>query len=805
MGKPKHKKRSRSKSPGTASITSDHSDSSSRTVTPSNAATLSSGLGHQSQQGQGSHQGQGSTTQAAARHIQIPGSTSASAAAYSAVAAAGHSRNGSSKDILAATSLPRSLKSGGSFKQQEQLEQRVAEYAKIRSTSRSTTPQLEQAAARLVEEHLVRRGDGPNADLIDQSPLPSQVTHSLQGGSITSEIYQWADRHRDTPSPTPSSRTQRRLSNPELQSTALMASPDVVTASSLLEPGALRRRFLAERAERAGKPPVTFLTRNFIDFLALYGFYGGDVVPDAEDDSDGLLDASGGDTDDSCGDIEEGSSSTFASPQRGVESQTERARRLQEINTIDFGSAQPDNNSLTRRRQDGPSVAFGDLSQSFHSTASEQTPLLRRSASQRSGTGSGRVPEATNVKGTSAKKAFFMLMKSFVGTGVLFLPKAFSQGGMAFSIILMGIFGWMTLHCMLLLLETSQVLGGSFGDIGEKLYGPPMRILVLASIAISQAGFACAYYIFVAQNLRDLLMLTSNCTLILPDWIFILLQITIYVPLSWVRKIKTFSITSLIADVFILLGLSYIFVYDVSVLATTGPAHDIIWFNLESFPIFIGTALFAFEGICLILPIAESMKNPQEFPKVLTLCITVIGAIFVVIGASGYLTFGSKVETVIFLNMPKGSPLVLTLQAFYAVAIILSFPLCVYPSIRITESAVFGLADGKSSVYVKWQKNLMRTVFVAMLAVVAWTGSSNLDKFVSLVGCFACIPLSFIYPAIFHYHITTKPWVKAKDIGLVVFGFVALVYTTYITVIQWVGGSPDIPVDRCAARGMTGM
>ncbi|KAJ3033417.1 neutral amino acid transporter, partial [Rhizoclosmatium hyalinum] len=164
------------------------------------------------------------------------------------------------------------------------------------------------------------------------------------------------------------------------------------------------------------------------------------------------------------------------------------------------------------------------------------------------------------------------------------------------------------------------------------------------------AGFACAYYIFVAQNLRDLLMLTSNCTLILPDWIFILLQITIYVPLSWVRKIKTFSITSLIADVFILLGLSYIFVYDVSVLATTGPAHDIIWFNLESFPIFIGTALFAFEGICLILPIAESMKNPQEFPKVLTLCITVIGAIFVVIGASGYLTFGSKVETVIFLN-----------------------------------------------------------------------------------------------------------------------------------------------------------
>lgn len=106
---------------------------------------------------------------------------------------------------------------------------------------------------------------------------------------------------------------------------------------------------------------------------------------------------------------------------------------------------------------------------------------------------------------------------------------------------------------MLLLVETSRVYGGmSFGDLGHHLYGPQMRHLVLFSIAIAQMGFCCAYYIFVAHNLRDLTMLVSDCKWILPEWTFIVFQVAIYFPLSWIRKIKHFSITSLIADVFIL-------------------------------------------------------------------------------------------------------------------------------------------------------------------------------------------------------------------------------------------------------------
>jgi proton-coupled amino acid transporter len=35
---------------------------------------------------------------------------------------------------------------------------------------------------------------------------------------------------------------------------------------------------------------------------------------------------------------------------------------------------------------------------------------------------------------------------------------------------------------------------------------------------------------------------------------------------------------------------------------------------------------------------------------------------------------------------------------------------------------------------------------VMLCAMIAWLGANDLDKFVSIVGSFACIPLVYIYP-----------------------------------------------------------
>jgi proton-coupled amino acid transporter len=83
-------------------------------------------------------------------------------------------------------------------------------------------------------------------------------------------------------------------------------------------------------------------------------------------------------------------------------------------------------------------------------------------------------------------KVVFLLFKAFIGSGILFLPKAFSNGGLLFSIFTMWFMGGISLYCFLLLLDCKQHLTGSYGDIGGQLYGPWMRSMVLFSVAISQ-------------------------------------------------------------------------------------------------------------------------------------------------------------------------------------------------------------------------------------------------------------------------------------------------------------------------------
>ena len=126
--------------------------------------------------------------------------------------------------------------------------------------------------------------------------------------------------------------------------------------------------------------------------------------------------------------------------------------------------------------------------------------------------------------------------------------------------------------------------------------------------------------------------------------------------------------------------------------------------------------------------------------------------------------------------MPKSDPIVLTLQFLYAVAILLSFPLTVYPSIRITESMIFlPIHTGKTSPRIKLLKNLYRMALVIVLGLLSYVGANQLDKIVALVGSLACVPLSFIYPAAFHLlslrqHDTRWRLEQWKDVAILLFG-----------------------------------
>lgn len=347
--------------------------------------------------------------------------------------------------------------------------------------------------------------------------------------------------------------------------------------------------------------------------------------------------------------------------------------------------------------------------------------------------------------GSSPKGAALLLLKSFVGTGVLFLPKAFLNGGMIFSSAVLLFVAALSYYCFLLLCSTRLVVPASFGGMGKKLYGKWMLILINFSLVISQIGFSAAYIVFVSENLQAFVLAVSNCKTHIDIKWMILMQMIIFLPLSLYRNLQNIQKVAIVADVFILLGLLYLYYFDIFTLVKQHGIADIEPFNPKSWTLFIGTAIFTFEGIGLVIPIQESMKEPRKFPGVLGLIMIIITVIFTSMGALSYAAFGSKTKTVVILNMPQDSKFVNGVQFIYSLAILLSTPLQFFPAIEITSKAIF-TKTGKNNAYIKWKKNVFRFLMVIFCALVAWVGADDLDKFVALIGTFACIPLVYIYP-----------------------------------------------------------
>ncbi|SCU88111.1 LADA_0E08262g1_1 [Lachancea dasiensis] len=391
---------------------------------------------------------------------------------------------------------------------------------------------------------------------------------------------------------------------------------------------------------------------------------------------------------------------------------------------------------------------------------------------------------------SSTLKAVLLLLKSFIGSGVLFLPRAFHNGGWAFSSFSLLTCCLLSYHCFILLINTKNKLKvNGYGDLGGAIYGRHMENAILGSIVLSQIGFVAAYTVFTATNLQVFFANVFEWESSVTFWI--LVQLLFITPLSLTRNISKLSGTALIADLFIFFGLTYVYYYCGTYVAAHGIASEtMLVFNKNDWTLFIGTAIFTYEGIGLLIPIQESMKHPEKFNKCLFGVMASAGVVFISCGFLCYSAFGEEVKTVILLNFPRDSGMTTMVQLLYALAILLSTPLQLFPVIRILETSIFPKdASGKYNPRVKWLKNYFRIAVVIMNLTIAWLGANDLDKFVSLVGSFACVPLIYVYPPMLHLQAFRNGGASklslVSDMLIAIFGVCVMVYTTYQAVYLW--------------------
>lgn len=554
-------------------------------------------------------------------------------------------------------------------------------------------------AARVISDHLpagytadwdVGQNGGESSDRADEPANESSLL--LEGGDITRDLYKIHRR----------AKLQQRAATFSHPNDSSGDFDNDLSAAEQRLPGGFRREFVVKKYGRFN-PAVIPITRNFVEFLALYGTFAGEDLEDSDDEA-----------------IEDSD----------------------------------DDETPTERR-----------------------PLLERRRSTRQ-----------TKKGDAGRtKTFFTLLKAFIGTGIMFLPKAFNNGGILFSSITLLTVAAVTTLAFHLLLQCRQIHGKSgYGELGEVIGGSKMRAVILTSVAISQLGFVCSGTIFVAQNLHSFANAVSpHGQSPISTNVLIALQLIVLIPLSFIRNISKLGPSALIADIFILIGLGYIYWYDIAALAADGIHPSVRLFNPDHYTLTIGAAIFTFEGIGLILPIQSSMEKPESFEPLLWVIMLIITIIFTSIGALCYAVFGSATEIEVISNFPQTSKLVNAVQFLYSLAVMVGIPVQLFPAVRILEGKIFGRRSGKRDTFTKWKKNGFRTMLTVLCVLVSILGANNLDRFVALIGSFACVPLVYIYPPLLHYKgVAESRKAKIGDITLMVVGSVCMVYTTIITVVN---------------------
>lgn len=370
------------------------------------------------------------------------------------------------------------------------------------------------------------------------------------------------------------------------------------------------------------------------------------------------------------------------------------------------------------------------------------------------------------------------------------------------------------LFAFLRLVNTQKVIGGSYGDMGGILYGHFLRYIVLFFIVISQIGFVCSYFIFVSGNLVNVVDVLSKCTSDIAQQYYVWFPLIILIPLSLVRHIAKLSFAAIFADILILFGLICVIYFAADQLHNVGVGPNIASVNPLSFGLMIGTATFSFEGIglskcftplgcileinftntslLLVIPIVEAMENPKKFPFVVTLGMIIVTMVYILIGTLSYLAYGDKIQAAVIYNFPPANNLTIAVQLLYSLAICLTAPLMLFPALKIIENGLFSrFRSGRDSVPVKWSKNVYRIILCVICAAIAFgIGGDNLDKFVSLVGSVACVPLCFIFPGMFHLKVSKKKLDILTNSLLIIFGVGIMIYTLYVSIDSWIRPAP---------------
>lgn len=160
--------------------------------------------------------------------------------------------------------------------------------------------------------------------------------------------------------------------------------------------------------------------------------------------------------------------------------------------------------------------------------------------------------------------------------------------------------------------------------------------------------------------------------------------------MCWVRRIETFNITHIFADFIIFATVVVIFVFCGLFVSKFGWAEQPQLINDSKFMNIIGFAIYAYEGIGVVIPVMEITEDKNKFGTVLIACTTSVFVLYLTFGEVCYFVFGPLLNApIITSNLPKGNVVTWILKIALCINVVFTYPLILYPATIICEDYIF--------------------------------------------------------------------------------------------------------------------
>ncbi|XP_026762722.1 proton-coupled amino acid transporter-like protein pathetic [Galleria mellonella] len=408
---------------------------------------------------------------------------------------------------------------------------------------------------------------------------------------------------------------------------------------------------------------------------------------------------------------------------------------------------------------------------------------------------------------TSNNDTLTHLLKASLGTGILAMPLAFKCVGLISGIFFTILVAVVCTHCSYILIKCAHVLykktkktAMTFPEVGQaalengpqslRKFANGFRIFILVSLFLTYFGTCSVYTVMISKHILKVVAYYMNT----PEKeveirIFIIALLLPLIFMAWIRNLKYLAPVSMIANIFMGLGLGITFYY----LVGTG---DLKVDNIKNmlikppnqWPDFFSLSIFAMEAIGVMMPLENAMETPQAmlgYCGVLNKGMSGVTFVYILLGFLGYLRFGENVQDSITLNLHDSDIPAQIVNVSIAIAVYCTFGLQFFVCIEIMWNSL----KDKFSKRPDLADYIMRTIMVTVCVLLA-VAVPTIGPFMGVIGAFCFSLLGLIAPAfievITYWDIGFGPckYLIWKNVLVLFFGLFALIFGTKDAVIN---------------------